>query len=117
MYYRQKLRRLEVALIEYRESLEERGIKNSEEIERKVSIRRKQLLSEYGLLDANDDSSGNSKCSFCKRAIYKIIEFVRFCPLIMSVSHFVPGFRFAHCFLCLLILSIVSKNWDESYYN
>jgi hypothetical protein len=117
MYYRQKLRRLEVALIEYRESLEERGIKNSEEIERKVSIRRKQLLSEYGLLDSNDDSSGNSKCSFCTRAIYKIIEFMNFCPLVMTVSHVVLGFRFAHCFLCLLFLSIVSKNWDESYYN
>ncbi|XP_062163509.1 protein RRC1-like isoform X1 [Alnus glutinosa] len=64
---RQKLRRLEVALIEYRESLEERGIKNSEEIERKVSIRRKQLLSEYGLLDSNDDSSGNKRTSSERR--------------------------------------------------
>lgn len=68
MLHRQKLRRLEVALIEYRESLEERGIKSSDEIERKVAIRRKQLQSEYGLLDSNNDSSGNSKFSFCKQA-------------------------------------------------
>ncbi|KAE8688114.1 hypothetical protein F3Y22_tig00111000pilonHSYRG00113 [Hibiscus syriacus] len=34
---RQKLRRLDVALIEYRESLEERGIKNAEDIERMVT--------------------------------------------------------------------------------
>ncbi|CAE6095116.1 unnamed protein product [Arabidopsis arenosa] len=40
---RQKLRRIEVALIEYRESLEEQGMKNSEEIERKVVIHRKRL--------------------------------------------------------------------------
>jgi hypothetical protein len=63
-----------VALIEYRESLEERGIKSSEEIERKVATRRKQLQSEYGLLDSNEDSPGNSKCSFCRHARYKIIE-------------------------------------------
>lgn len=63
---RQKLRRLEVALIEYRESLEERGIKSSEEIERKVAIHRKRLQSEYGLSDSNEDVSWNSKCLFCK---------------------------------------------------
>ncbi|KAB1213532.1 U2 snRNP-associated SURP motif-containing protein [Morella rubra] len=57
---RQKLRRLEVALIEYRESLEERGIKSLEEIEKKVAMRRKQLQSEYGLLDSNNDSSRNT---------------------------------------------------------
>ena len=66
MICRQKLRRLEVALIEYRESLEERGIKSSEEIERKVAIHRKRLQSEYGLLDNNEDVSWNSKCLFCK---------------------------------------------------
>ena len=66
MICRQKLRRLEVALIEYRESLEERGIKSSEEIERKVAIHRKRLQSEYGLLDSNEDVSWNSKCLFCK---------------------------------------------------
>lgn len=50
-----------MALIEYRESLEERGIKSLEEIEKKVAMRRKQLQSEYGLLDSNNDSSRNSK--------------------------------------------------------
>ncbi|XP_059658273.1 protein RRC1-like isoform X2 [Cornus florida] len=58
---RQKLRRLEVALMEYRESLEERGVKNLEEIERKVAIHRKRLQSEYGLLDSNEDVSDNNK--------------------------------------------------------
>ena len=58
MICRQKLRRLEVALIEYRESLEERGIKSSEETERKVATYRKRL--EYGLLDSNEDVSWNS---------------------------------------------------------
>lgn len=60
---RQKLRRLEVALIEYRESLEERGIKNPEEIERKVDIQRKRLQSEYGLDDFTEDVSGKKKSS------------------------------------------------------
>ncbi|GAV80077.1 RRM_1 domain-containing protein/Surp domain-containing protein/cwf21 domain-containing protein [Cephalotus follicularis] len=64
---RQKLRRLEVALIEYRESLEERGIKNSEEIERKVAIHRKRLQSEYGLSESNEDVSGNKRASSERR--------------------------------------------------
>ncbi|XP_044464662.1 protein RRC1 isoform X2 [Mangifera indica] len=51
---RQKLRRLEVAMIEYRESLEERGIKSAEEIEKKVAIHRKRLESEYGLSESNE---------------------------------------------------------------
>ncbi|CAN0860578.1 Protein RRC1 [Linum grandiflorum] len=54
---RQKLRRLEVALIEYRESLEERGTKSSEEIERKVTIERKRLEAEYGLVNTNEDTT------------------------------------------------------------
>ncbi|XP_043704862.1 protein RRC1-like isoform X2 [Telopea speciosissima] len=58
---RQKLRRLEVAVMEYRESLEERGVKNSEEIETKVAIHRRRLQSEFGLSDTNEDVSGNSK--------------------------------------------------------
>ncbi|XP_058067745.1 protein RRC1-like isoform X2 [Magnolia sinica] len=58
---RQKLRRLEVAVMEYRESLEERGIRSSEEIEKKVAMHRRRLQSEYGLLDSNEDVSGNSK--------------------------------------------------------
>ncbi|KAI5669139.1 hypothetical protein M9H77_18992 [Catharanthus roseus] len=60
---RQKLRRLEVALIEYRESLEERGVKNPEEIERKVEIHRKRLQSEYGVLDYNEDASSKKRSS------------------------------------------------------
>ncbi|XP_022638607.1 protein RRC1 isoform X4 [Vigna radiata var. radiata] len=52
---RQKLRRLEVALIEYRESLEERGIKNLEEIDKKVESHRKRLQAEYGLSDSGED--------------------------------------------------------------
>ncbi|KAK6137141.1 hypothetical protein DH2020_029117 [Rehmannia glutinosa] len=61
---RQKMRRLEVALMEYRESLEERGIKSSEEIERKVAIHRSRLQAEYGLLDSNANASGRSKAIF-----------------------------------------------------
>lgn len=55
--FRQKLRRLEVAVIEYRESLEERGIKNLEDIERKVSSYRRKLQSEYGLLGSSEGSN------------------------------------------------------------
>ncbi|CAK9141325.1 unnamed protein product [Ilex paraguariensis] len=64
---RQKLRRLEVELIEYRESLEERGVKSLEEIERKVAIHRKRLESEYGLLDSNEDVSANKRSSLERR--------------------------------------------------
>lgn len=60
-FCRQKLRRIEVALIEYRESLEERGVKSSGEIERKVEIHRKRLQSELGLLDSNENAPDNSK--------------------------------------------------------
>ncbi|CAI0376630.1 unnamed protein product [Linum tenue] len=58
---RQKLRRLEVALIEYRESLEEGETKSSEEIERKVAIQRKRLEAEYGLLSRNDATENTEK--------------------------------------------------------
>ena len=54
--FRQKLRRLEVALMEYRESLEEQGIKSPEEIELKVSAYRKRLESEYGLSDSSENA-------------------------------------------------------------
>ncbi|PIN17904.1 hypothetical protein CDL12_09430 [Handroanthus impetiginosus] len=64
---RQKLRRPEVALMEYRESLEERGIKSSEEIERKVAIHRSWLQAEYGLLDSNADASGRKMSSSDRR--------------------------------------------------
>ncbi|KAG9130725.1 hypothetical protein Leryth_012674 [Lithospermum erythrorhizon] len=60
---RQKLRRLEVDLMEYRESLEERGVKNLEEIERKVQIHRRRLESEYGLLGPGEDVSGKKRLS------------------------------------------------------
>eukprot|EP00249_Psilotum_nudum_P024566 c29224_g1_i2 orf=624-3833(-) len=55
---RQKLRRLEVAVMEYRESIEEHGIKNTEEIERKVAAHRKKLLIEYGLAEGAGDRDG-----------------------------------------------------------
>ncbi|GMI83860.1 reduced red-light responses in cry1cry2 background 1 [Hibiscus trionum] len=58
---RQKLRRLEVALIEYRESLEERGIKNAEDIERRVAVHRKRLESEYGLTDSGEGTLGRKR--------------------------------------------------------
>ncbi|GAB2226680.1 hypothetical protein Droror1_Dr00022499 [Drosera rotundifolia] len=57
---RHKLRRLEVALIEYRESLEERGIKSVEELEKNVAAYKKQLESKYGL-DSSDDGSRNRR--------------------------------------------------------
>lgn len=47
--------------MEYRESLEEQGIRSPAEIERKVAIRRSRLQSEYGLLDSKPDASGRSK--------------------------------------------------------
>lgn len=47
--------------MEYRESLEERGIKDPEEIERKVTARRSRLQAEYGVVDSNADASGRSK--------------------------------------------------------
>lgn len=57
---RQKLRKIEVALIEYRESLEERGIKK-EEIEKKVASHQKQLQYKYGLADFTEDVSNKSE--------------------------------------------------------
>ncbi|KAL8238982.1 hypothetical protein R6Q59_015549 [Mikania micrantha] len=53
---RHKLRQIEVALIEYRESLEDRGIKK-EEIEKKVVAHQKQLQYKYGLIDGGEDAS------------------------------------------------------------
>nr|XP_027082436.1 protein RRC1-like [Coffea arabica] len=60
---RQKLRRVEVELIKYREYLEEQGTKSSEEIEREVESRRRRLLSDCGLLDMNEDASGRRRSS------------------------------------------------------
>ncbi|CAM6026590.1 unnamed protein product [Sphagnum balticum] len=48
---RQKLRRLEVAVMEYRVSLEERGIKSPEEIDKKVALLRKKLEADFGFVD------------------------------------------------------------------
>ncbi|KAI3828593.1 hypothetical protein L1987_02697 [Smallanthus sonchifolius] len=59
---RHKLRQIEVALIEYRESLEERGIKK-EEIEKKVVAHQKQLQYKYGLVDGSYDASRNRTSS------------------------------------------------------
>lgn len=43
--------------MEYRETLEERGIRNPEEIEKKVASHRRRLQSEYGLLDSTEGFS------------------------------------------------------------
>lgn len=48
-------------MIEYRESLEERGIRSSEEIERKVASYRRRLQSEFGLSDSAEDVVGNKQ--------------------------------------------------------
>ncbi|KAK3021385.1 hypothetical protein RJ639_046466 [Escallonia herrerae] len=64
---RQKLRQLEVALMEYRESLEDRGVRSLEEIERKVSIHRKRLQFEYGLFDSLVETSGKKRSSLERR--------------------------------------------------
>ena len=48
-------------MIEYRESLEEQGIKSLDEIERKVEIHRQCLQSEYGLLNFSEDTSKKGK--------------------------------------------------------
>ncbi|XP_078437700.1 protein RRC1-like isoform X2 [Wolffia australiana] len=58
---RQKLRRLEVAVMEYRESLEEQGVRNADEIERRVAQHRRLLKSEFGLAESGEDSR-------CKRS-------------------------------------------------
>ncbi|KAG5563067.1 hypothetical protein RHGRI_005719 [Rhododendron griersonianum] len=60
---RQKLRRLEVALMEYRETLEEQGVKKPEDIDRKVAIHKRRLLSEYGLLDSSEGVPANKRSS------------------------------------------------------
>ena len=42
--------------MEYRESLEEQGIRSAEEIEKRVASHRKRLKSEFGLVDLGEDS-------------------------------------------------------------
>lgn len=58
--HRKKLRRLEVAVMEYRELLEERGVKNLDDIERKIANYRRKLQLEYGLLGSSDGSNKQS---------------------------------------------------------
>lgn len=102
-YYRQKLRRLEVALIEYRESLEERGIKSTDEIERKVAVHRRRLESEYGLSGSNEDASGNSKC---------LTEIIKFCSTsqLQYLFHMLFSFQF-YILFALLLFGWVG-NWN-----
>lgn len=57
---RQKLRQVEVALIEYRDSLEDRGVKDVGEIEKKVAFHRKHLESEL-VVHSNKITLINSK--------------------------------------------------------
>ncbi|XP_017228233.1 protein RRC1 isoform X2 [Daucus carota subsp. sativus] len=64
---RQILRRIEVSLIEYRESLEDRGIKDVAEIEKKVAIHRKHLESEFGLVHSNENAPISKKPSSDRR--------------------------------------------------
>jgi U2-associated protein SR140 len=40
--------------MQYRESLEEKGLRNTEESERKVASHRRHLMSEYGLSSSTD---------------------------------------------------------------
>jgi len=57
---RQKLRQIEIAVMQYHESLEEKGLRNTEEIERKVDSHRRRLLSEYGLSSSIDGTNKRS---------------------------------------------------------
>uniref|UniRef100_A0A0D3F1J8 RRM domain-containing protein n=1 Tax=Oryza barthii TaxID=65489 RepID=A0A0D3F1J8_9ORYZ len=55
--HRKKLRQIEIAVMQYRESLEEKGLRNTEEIEKKVASHRRRLQSEYGLSFSNDGAN------------------------------------------------------------
>uniref|UniRef100_A0A0A9CSA9 CWF21 domain-containing protein n=1 Tax=Arundo donax TaxID=35708 RepID=A0A0A9CSA9_ARUDO len=55
--HRQKLRQIEISVMQYRESLEEQGLRNIDEIERKVANHRRRLQSEYGLSNSTDGAS------------------------------------------------------------
>ncbi|KAL6888782.1 hypothetical protein ACP4OV_009808 [Aristida adscensionis] len=52
--HRQKLRQIEISVMQYRESLEEQGLRNTDEIERKAASHRRRLQSEYGLSNSTD---------------------------------------------------------------
>ncbi|KAJ3679191.1 hypothetical protein LUZ60_017202 [Juncus effusus] len=60
---RQKMRKVEVAVMEYRESLEERGVRNSDEIEKKVAQHRTRLEFDFGLSQQSDDAKSNKSSS------------------------------------------------------
>jgi hypothetical protein len=51
------LRQIEISVMQYRESLEEQGIRNMDEIERKVASHRRHLQSEYGLSTSTDGAN------------------------------------------------------------
>jgi len=55
--HRQKLRQVEIAVMQYRESLEEKGLHNMDEIEGKVASHRRRLQSEYGLSSSMDGAN------------------------------------------------------------
>ncbi|KAG6472906.1 hypothetical protein ZIOFF_070384 [Zingiber officinale] len=55
-------RQLKFAVVEYRESLEERGLRSAEEIDRKVAVYRRQLEFEFGLSETTEDQ-GSKKSS------------------------------------------------------
>ncbi|WVZ88371.1 hypothetical protein U9M48_034900 [Paspalum notatum var. saurae] len=55
--HRQKLRQIEISVMQYRESLEEQGLRNMDEIERKVASHRRHLQSEYGLSTSTDGAN------------------------------------------------------------
>lgn len=48
-----------MAVMEYCESLEEQGYRSKDEIEKKVTVYRRRLQSEFGLSDLTDDSWTN----------------------------------------------------------
>lgn len=56
---RQKFQCLEVAVLEYQESLEEQGMHSKQEIDKKVENHHRHLQSEFGQLDSADDQSSN----------------------------------------------------------
>ncbi|KAL6629961.1 hypothetical protein ACP70R_029726 [Stipagrostis hirtigluma subsp. patula] len=60
--HRQKLRQIEISVMQYRESLEEQGLRNVDEIERKVASHRRRLQSEYGL-SSSADGANNRRSS------------------------------------------------------
>uniref|UniRef100_A0A452YNZ6 CID domain-containing protein n=1 Tax=Aegilops tauschii subsp. strangulata TaxID=200361 RepID=A0A452YNZ6_AEGTS len=60
--HRQKLRQIEIGVMQYRESLEEKGLWNMEELERKVASHRRRLQSEYGL-SSSVDGANNRRSS------------------------------------------------------